>query len=129
MVGVFLIMTANDCLAKNMLSWIKNFTRNNTIDNPYKRSDTLDDERPCTCDSRVEWTDLGEHVYPRHLRQTTCISTHCWFGHNRCTQIYYTVRVLARKTLPHEDSLLPEALRSDWTFLDRIVSVGCLCGR
>ncbi|VDI65194.1 Hypothetical predicted protein [Mytilus galloprovincialis] len=129
LIGLVLLMIMICCTNGNTVTFLKKLSKNFTKEQSYdKRSESLE-ERPCDCETRVEWTDLGENVYPRHLRETKCISTHCWFGHSRCNPILYTVKVLTNNPLPFVDPMLPEGLRSDWTFVDKTVSVGCLCSR
>uniref|UniRef100_A0A5S6Q0Y4 TGF-beta family profile domain-containing protein n=1 Tax=Trichuris muris TaxID=70415 RepID=A0A5S6Q0Y4_TRIMR len=51
---------------------------------------------PWTCDERVEWLDLGPNYFPRFLRNVSCLSTRCFYGHYRCKPRAFTV-ILLRK--------------------------------
>lgn len=124
------MLSSVSCYGNDIVSLLTRLQSNSTIDGMnIKRSENVELDKPCDCDTQIEWTDLGQNVYPRHLRETKCISSHCWYGHSTCNPVFYTVRVLTRNFSPYEDPLLPEELRSEWTFSDRIVSVGCLCRR
>lgn len=126
----FVMISVVGCHMNDVISLLNRLSSNITSGEQYnKRSGSLELDKPCDCETQIEWTDLGESIYPRHLRETKCVSSHCWYGHSTCNPVFYTVRVLTRNFTPYEDPLLPEELRSEWTFSERTVSVGCLCRR
>lgn len=52
---------------------------------------------PWSCESKIEWIDLGANHFPRFLRTVKCTSDQCWFGHFQCRPKAFTVKILRRR--------------------------------
>ncbi|VDP30177.1 unnamed protein product [Soboliphyme baturini] len=51
---------------------------------------------PWSCETTVQWMDLGADHFPRYLRSVRCTSDRCFYGHYRCQPKAFTVKVLKR---------------------------------
>ncbi|CDW58442.1 hypothetical protein TTRE_0000675701 [Trichuris trichiura] len=99
---------------------------------------------PWSCEERAEWIDLGPNYFPRFLRNISCLSSHCFYGHYRCKPKAFTVFILRKATqnclrtnsarlkelnLPVE--LLQDSSRESWIeiwlFNEVAINFSCQC--
>ena len=99
---------------------------------------------PWACPSVTRWRDLGLHVFPRYVQETSCgqsisrggnaatttttiNSTTCWFGFYHCRPTTSAVQVLVRHTGSCNDSRVPQNIRRHYFLSVLNISTGCVC--
>ena len=91
---------------------------------------------PWVCASSTKWRDLGLHVFPRYVQETSCgedssgdnhENATCWFGFYNCRPSTSSVQVLVRHTGSCNDSRVPQNMRRHYFLSIISVSTGCIC--
>ena len=91
---------------------------------------------PWVCASSTKWRDLGLHVFPRYVQETSCgedtsgdnrDNATCWFGFYNCRPSTSSVQVLVRHTGSCNDSRVPQNIRRHYFLSIISVSTGCVC--
>ena len=91
---------------------------------------------PWVCASSTKWRDLGLHVFPRYVQETSCgedtsgdnrDNATCWFGFYNCQPSTSSVQVLVRHTGSCNDSRVPQNIRRHYFLSIISVSTGCVC--
>ncbi|KAK3082653.1 hypothetical protein FSP39_001554 [Pinctada imbricata] len=82
---------------------------------------------PWTCERQQTWRDMGRSYYPRYIIDYTCPNTSCWFGHYRCSPVYYTLKLLTNRG--NNDSSSPSIpMGPSWRFESVRITSACTCG-
>ena len=84
---------------------------------------------PWECGGNVTWRDLGETFFPRHISETICPETTCFFGHYACRPVIQTLKVLQLREDSIQQRNLPQSLRRHWTLAEVETTAFCQCAR
>ena len=86
--------------------------------------------RDWSCETAIEWRDLGDNHFPRYVREVKCAGTTCFHGFYSCHEETYQVEVLTVRRHTSRTlfgSAVPSRLRHSWRFKAIPVPVACVC--